>query len=81
MCESTHQWETLTVSLMRGIIENAIKNMTPEERDKALQSVMEQVVSMMSPEERRTSLVYIVAYLAGDLSSEDRAAVIRSVVQ
>lgn len=51
------------MSFMRGVVENAIKNMSPEERQNALHSVTAQVVSMMSEEERIGALVEIVGQL------------------
>lgn len=67
------------VSFMRGVVESAIKNMSPEERDQALNAVMQQVVSSMSTEERKAALVDIVTLLSGDLSAEDRVGIIRSI--
>jgi hypothetical protein len=49
---------------MRGVVENAIRNMSPEERQSALKSVTEQMVSMMSEAERIDALVEIVGQLA-----------------
>ncbi len=71
--------EYATVSFMRGIVESTIRNMSPEERDEALQSVMRQVVSMMSAEERRVALIDIVAHLSRDLDDQDRAGILRSM--
>jgi hypothetical protein len=58
------------MSFMRGVVENAIKNMSPEERQSALQSVTQQVVSMMSEEERVAALVQIVGHLARSVPDE-----------
>jgi hypothetical protein len=52
------------MSFMRGVVENAIRNMSPEERQSALHTVTEQVVAMMSEEERMSALVEIVGQLA-----------------
>lgn len=66
---------------MRGIVESTIKNMSPEERDEALQAVMRQVVSMMSPDERRLALIDVVTHLAQDLPDEARLDVVRRIAR
>lgn len=66
---------------MRGIVESTIKNMSPEERDEALQAVMRQVVSMMSAEERRLALIDVVTHLAQDLPDEARLDVVRRIAR
>lgn len=66
---------------MRGIVESTIKNMSPAERDEALQAVMRQVVSMMSPDERRLALIDVVTHLAQDLPDEARLDVVRRIAR
>ena len=73
--------ENEPVSFMRGIVESTIKNMSPEERDEALQAVMRQVVSMMSAEERRLALIDVVTHLAQDLPDEARLDVVRRIAR
>jgi uncharacterized protein YaaW (UPF0174 family) len=58
------------MSFMRGVVENAIRNMSPEERQEALHSVTRQVVALMEEHERIDALTHIVRSLAEGLSSE-----------
>lgn len=58
------------MSFMRGVVENTIRNMSPEERQNALQAVTEQVVAMMSEEERMNALVEIVGQLTRSLPDD-----------
>lgn len=68
------------MSFMRGVVENAIKNMTTEERQQALQSVTQQVVSMMTAEERIAALVEIVGQLAQSVP-DDRIEEVLAAIQ
>lgn len=59
---------------MRGIVENTIRNMSPEDRQEALETVTRQVVSMMSEQERLATLRAIVAELSAGMPPERIAA-------
>lgn len=58
------------MSFMRGVVENTIKNMSPDERSKALETVTQQVVALMSEQERIDALVAIVRELSGAIPAE-----------
>jgi len=58
------------MSFMRGVVENAIRNMSPEERAQALETVMQQVVGMMSEQERVDALLAVVRELTNSLPGE-----------
>ncbi len=63
------------MSFMRGVVESAIRNMSPEERQSALREVTAQVVAMMNEEERVEALTAIVRELAASVPSERLEAV------
>jgi hypothetical protein len=58
------------LSFMRGVVESAIRNMSPEDRQAALQEVTSQVVAMMSEDERVTALVAVIGELARSVPAE-----------
>ena len=63
------------MSFMRGVVESAIKNMSAEERQSALQEVTGQVVALMSVEERAEALTTIVRELSAGLPPDTIHAV------
>lgn len=67
------EWNTM--SFMRGVVENAVRNMSPDERLQAIDSLMQSVVRSMTPEERERALEIVVRHLVGGLSAEQRLRV------
>lgn len=67
------------MSFMRGVVENAIKNMSPEERSEALLTVSAQMVQSMSPAQRREALTAIVSMLLDGLPGSDRTLIAESI--
>jgi hypothetical protein len=59
-----------SLSFMRGVVENAIRSMSAEERLEAMQAVTQQMIESMSEAERVEALVYIVRLLADGLPPE-----------
>jgi hypothetical protein len=58
------------MSFMRGVVENTIRNMSPEERSDALRTVTSQVVTLMSEQERVDALVHIFRELSASIPAE-----------
>jgi len=67
------------MSFMRGVVESAIKNMSPDERQAALREVTGQVVAMMNEEERVEALTAIVGELAASVPPDRLEAVLPRV--
>jgi hypothetical protein len=67
------------MSFMRGIVENQIKNMSPQERQEALRTVTAQVIASMNEQERTDALREITAQLLKSLPTERHAEVITAL--
>ena len=67
------------MSFMRGVVESAIKNMSPEERQSALREVTEQVVALMNEQERVEALKAIVKELTARLPADRVEAVLAGI--
>ena len=67
------------MSFMRGVVESAIRNMSPEERQAALREVTEQVVALMNEQERVEALAAIVNELAASVPADRIEAVLARI--
>lgn len=67
------------MSFMRGVVESAIKNMSPEERQSALREVTGQVVALMNEQERVEALAVIVRELAQSVPADRVEAVLARI--
>ncbi len=68
------------MGLMRGIIEQTVNNMAPEERREALLAVASQMVMLMTPDERRSVCLEAYRIVSDGLADVDRVAILRSLL-
>lgn len=69
------------MSFMRGVVENAVRNMSPDERLQAIDSLMRSVVTSMSPQEREQALEIVVRHLVAGLGAEERSRIATSATK
>lgn len=72
-------WNVERMSFMRGIVENTIRNMSPDERMDALKAVTSQVIGSMSEQERVDTLVEVLGQLARSVPEERLADALRRI--
>lgn len=69
------------MSFMRGIVENQIKNMSPQERKDALQMVTAQMIASMTEQERVAALREIAGQLLSSIPAAIHADVLAGMTQ
>ncbi|RIK45698.1 MAG: hypothetical protein DCC58_05640 [Chloroflexi bacterium] len=66
------------MSFMRTVMENAVRNMSPDERHDAIVAVATEVARTMTAEERASALVALIRILGEGLPASTRASAFRA---
>jgi hypothetical protein len=67
------------MSFMRGMIQNVVTSMSPQERQEAIRDVTALVAAKMTPAERAETMSDVIKVLIEGLSVDERQALVRSI--
>jgi hypothetical protein len=67
------------MSFMRGMIQNVVTSMSPQERQEAIRDVTALVAAKMTPAERAETMSDVIKVLIEGLSVDERQALVRNI--
>ena len=67
------------MSFMRGMIQNVVTSMSPQERQEAIRDVTALVAAKMTPAERVETMRDVITVLVEGLSTDERKAIVTSI--
>ena len=67
------------MSFMRGMIQNVVTSMSPQERQEAIRDVTALVAAKMTPAERAETMRDVIMVLVEGLSVDERRALVTSI--